>query len=234
MITCNAFKQTYQLVGQGRQPEARAVQALGAITIRDTESRNVRCNCAVLLLHQIESEPRCLLHVSCAPIYGAHLAVHLHVLGVSPFLFPHYPPFYYPPSIPHFPPMSHAYPTSTSSDFQLIFDEALKAYKKRTKTDLLTHPLADRLETCHSASSILEVLQGKVQELNQSQQRNETWARWLDPTVKVLHAFSETLRKGVGLVCLISSTSLRSALLYLFDRPFHRQNPSLLQSVSSF
>ena len=139
------------------------------------------------------------------------------------------------PSIPHSPLMSHTHPTSTSSSsFQLIFDDALIAYKRHTKKDLLTHPLADQLEACKSASSILTVLQEQVQELNQSQRRNETWTRWLDPTVKVLHAFSETLGKGVTLVCLTSSTCLRYALSYLFRRHFHLQNPSLLQSASSF
>ncbi|KAF8494392.1 hypothetical protein F5888DRAFT_655820 [Russula emetica] len=93
--------------------------------------------------------------------------------------------------------MSHTHTTSTLSNFQLIFDNALKAYKRRTKNDLLKHPLADRLEACDSASSILTVLQEQVQELNQSQRSNE---KWLDPTVNVLHAFSETLGEGVGSV----------------------------------
>jgi hypothetical protein len=94
--------------------------------------------------------------------------------------------------------MSHTHPTSTSSNFQLIFDNALKAYKKRTKKDLLTDPLADRLEACNSAGSILTVLREQVQELNESQRNN---TKWLDPTVNVLHAFSETLGEGVGSVC---------------------------------
>src|SRR6267154_1016326 len=102
------------------------------------------------------------------------------------------------------PLMSHTHPTSTSSNFQLIFDDALKAYKRRTKNDLTTHPLAHRLESCDSPSSILTVLQEQVQELNQSQRRNERWTRWLDPTVNVLHAFSENLGDGVTLVCLNS------------------------------
>ena len=89
--------------------------------------------------------------------------------------------------------MSHAHPTSKSSKFQLIFDNALKVYKKRTKNNLLTHPLAGRLEACSSASSILSVLQEQVQELNRSQSSN---AKWLDPTVNVLSAFSETLGEG--------------------------------------
>jgi hypothetical protein len=78
----------------------------------------------------------------------------------------------------------------------------LKAYKKRTKKDLLKHPLADRLETCDSPSSILDVLQEQLQELNESQRGNERLTKWLDPTVKVLHAFSNTLGEGVGLVSI--------------------------------
>ena len=135
------------------------------------------------------------------------------------------------PSIPHFFLMSHTQSTSTSSNFQLIFDNALKAYKMRTKNDLLTHPLAGRLEACDSASSILTILQEQVEEFNQSQRRNERWTRWLDPTVKVLHAFSDTLGEGVALVCL--SFCLICALSYLFGRHFHLQKPSLPQSASS-
>jgi hypothetical protein len=94
--------------------------------------------------------------------------------------------------------MSHTQPTSTPTSFQLIFDSALKTYKKRTNNDLLTHPLAGRLKACNSASSIRTVLQELVQELNESQRSN---GKWLDPTVNVLLAFSETLGEGVGSVC---------------------------------
>ena len=96
------------------------------------------------------------------------------------------------------PLMSHNHSSSSSSNFQLIFDDALKAYKKRTKNDLLKHQLADRLEPCNSASSIHTVLQELVQELNESQRSN---TKWLDPTVNVLLAFSSTLEEGVGSVC---------------------------------
>jgi len=96
------------------------------------------------------------------------------------------------------PLMSHNHSSSTSSNFQLIFDNALKTYKKCAKTDLLKHPLADRLQACDSPSSILTILQEKVQELNESQRSN---SKWLEPTVNVLHTFSETLGQGVGLVC---------------------------------
>src|SRR6267154_2552609 len=116
--------------------------------------------------------------------------------------------------------MSHTHPTSTSPNVPLIFDNALKAYKKRTKNDLLTHPLADRFEACNSASSILTVLREQVQELNKSQRNN---TKWLDPTVNVLHAFSETLRDGVGSVCFRTQICPRSTVSYLFDRYSHLQ-----------
>ena len=96
--------------------------------------------------------------------------------------------------------MSHTHPTSTLSNFQLIFDNALKVYKKRTRNDLLTHPLADRLKACDLPSSILSVLQERVQDLNNSR-RNKEKEKWLDPVVNVLYAFSETLGEDVGSVC---------------------------------
>jgi hypothetical protein len=94
--------------------------------------------------------------------------------------------------------MSHTHPTSTSSIFQPIFDSALKAYEKRTKNDLLTHQLVNRLEPCDSASSILTVIRELVQELNRSQRSSQ---KWLDSTVNVLLAFSATLGESVGSVC---------------------------------
>ena len=139
----------------------------------------------------------CLVRLSMAPISYKY-AVPARLRGVSLFSFPIAHDSTVLPSIHQFPLMSHTHPTSASSNFRLIFDNALKAYKKRTKNDLLTHPLADRFEACDSASSMLNVLQEQVQELNQSQCNN---TKWLDPTVNVVNAFSETLGEGVGSVC---------------------------------
>ena len=98
--------------------------------------------------------------------------------------------------------MSQTRPTSTSSSiFQAIFNNALKTYERRTKKDLLAHPLAAQLQPCDSPSSILNVLQQQVQELNRAQSRNERLTKWLDPTVNVLYTLSETLGEAVSLVC---------------------------------
>jgi hypothetical protein len=108
--------------------------------------------------------------------------------------------------------MSHA---SASTNFQLIFNNTLKAYEKHTKNDLLAHPLAAQLQACQSPSSILLVLQQQVQELNQSR-TNERLTRWLDPTVNVLYAFSATLGEGVGLVSLRDTNSSDICILTFY------------------
>jgi hypothetical protein len=98
--------------------------------------------------------------------------------------------------------MSQVHPTATSSsNFQQIFDNALKAYQRRTKKDLLTHPLAAQLQACNSPSSILAVLQQQVQESNRSQSTDDRLTKWLDPTVNVLCALSDAFGEGASLVC---------------------------------
>ena len=66
-----------------------------------------------------------------------------------------------------------------SSNFQLIVNNALEVYRKRTKNDLL-HPLATELQNCDTPSDILAVLQHEVRGLDQSR-----WTKWLDPTINV-------------------------------------------------
>ena len=98
--------------------------------------------------------------------------------------------------------MSHSHLTAAStSNFQLIFNNALKAYEKRTKKDLLAHPLAAQLQACNSPGDILSILQQQAQGLDRSQSSDQ-WTKWLDPTVNVLYALSGTLGEGVGLVSL--------------------------------
>jgi len=102
-------------------------------------------------------------------------------------------------STPNYLLMSHVQ-SNSSSNFQLIFNNALKAYEKRTKNDLLAHPLAAQLQACDSPTAILALLHRQVQELNQARNSDERLSKWLDPTVNVLYAFSAILGEGVGLV----------------------------------
>jgi len=62
---------------------------------------------------------------------------------------------------------------SLSSNFQFVFDNALKAYQKRTKKNLLAHPLVAQLQACDSPTAILVLLHQQIKELNQSQDSDE-------------------------------------------------------------
>jgi fungal STAND N-terminal Goodbye domain len=112
--------------------------------------------------------------------------------------------------------MSHTRPAAAASspNFQQIFNNALKSYEKRTKNNLLDHPLAAQLQACDSPSAVVLVLQQQVQELNQSRTNNERLTKWLDPTVNVLYSLSGALGEGVGLVCFNTWGHLRSVCSY--------------------
>ena len=90
--------------------------------------------------------------------------------------------------------------SSSSSNFQCIFNASLQAYDNKTKNKLLDHPLAAQLQSCDSPDAILTVLQDLVQKFDKRRTSDERLKNWLDPTVNVLYAFSATLGDGVGLV----------------------------------
>ena len=102
--------------------------------------------------------------------------------------------------------MSDSHPTTTdtaessSTNFQLIFNNALKAYERRTKKDLVAHPFAAELQSCNSPSAILAVLHQQLQGLDRSPSGDDRWTKWLDPMVNVLQTFSDVLGEGVSLV----------------------------------
>ena len=96
--------------------------------------------------------------------------------------------------------MSSTTSISPIANFQLIFSTALKAYERRTKTDILAHPLASQLQACNSPASILDVLRGQVDDIDQARRRDERLTKWLNPTINVLLAFSATVGEGVSLV----------------------------------
>ena len=112
--------------------------------------------------------------------------------------------------------------TASPCNSQLIIDNALEVYKKRTRNDLLSHPLAAQLEACTSPSDILAVLQQQVQGPDQPRSGDEQWTKWLDPIANVLFAFSARLGTYDSLVCppidIRSYANLTSALSYSFSR----------------
>ncbi|SRR6266404_3593796 len=89
--------------------------------------------------------------------------------------------------------------TASSSSFNEIFEKSLKAYKIKTKQDLISHPLAVQLQACKSPAAILTVLQDQVNQFEQARSGEERLRRWLNPTINVLFTFSATLGAGVSL-----------------------------------
>lgn len=100
--------------------------------------------------------------------------------------------------------MSHTQPIpSPTFGYIRLFDmrKALLAYQEMTGLDLLAHPLAGKLAACKSPAAIVHLLS----QLNQPRNHDEMLSKWLDPTVKVLCAFSAALEEGgVSVVCLIT------------------------------
>ena len=89
--------------------------------------------------------------------------------------------------------------TTSTSNYQYIFDNAIEAYKKKTKKDLRSHPLLDKLQDCDSPDAVLKLLYEQIPGLDQSRGTDDNLTRWLDPTVNVLCTFSGVVGGGIGL-----------------------------------
>ena len=96
--------------------------------------------------------------------------------------------------------------TTSSSNYQSIFDNAILAYKKKTKKDLRSHPFLDKLQNCHSPDAVLSILYEQIPGFDQSRGTDDKLTKWLNPTVNVLCTFSEVIGGGS---CLASPEGFR-------------------------
>ena len=93
--------------------------------------------------------------------------------------------------------------SSATLNYQLIFDNALEVYKKKTNKELRSHPLLPKLQACNSPNAVLTVLREQIPTFDQSHSTsgtNDKLTNWLNSTVNVLYSFSETIGAGIGLV----------------------------------
>ncbi|KAN0133861.1 hypothetical protein V8E53_008293 [Lactarius tabidus] len=90
--------------------------------------------------------------------------------------------------------------TVSSSNFNAIFEKAIKEYTKKTKQDLTAHPLTTQLKACDSPAAIVTILQDQIDQFRRSHRGDERLQKWLNPTINVLYAFSATLGQGVGMI----------------------------------
>jgi hypothetical protein len=81
-----------------------------------------------------------------------------------------------------------------------IFNAALETYNRKTKKDLISHPLLPSLQSCDLPEAVLTVLQKQVPAFNEPQSSDDGLTKWVTPTVNVIYSFSETIGQGVGLV----------------------------------
>src|SRR6266404_6261090 len=101
--------------------------------------------------------------------------------------------------------------TASSSNFKVIFEAAIDTYKRKTKQDIIAHPLATQLRACDSPAAIRNLLRDQVDKFNQFRGNgDERLQKWLIPTINVLYAFSVPLGEGIGLVS--ANQSYRLAL----------------------
>jgi hypothetical protein len=90
-----------------------------------------------------------------------------------------------------------------TSNYQVIFDNALEAYKKKTKKELRSHPLLPKLQACNSPDAVLTVLREQIPAFDQSHSTsgtNDKLTNWLNPTVNVLFSFSGAIGAGISMV----------------------------------
>ena len=100
--------------------------------------------------------------------------------------------------------MSTSTSTVSFSQFQDLFDAALREYSQKTGKDIATDPLTTSLRTCSSSDAVLGILQEQAHAFNQF--RNGDWKvqlmRRLKPTVDILLRLSTSgaFGAGIGLV----------------------------------
>jgi hypothetical protein len=131
----------------------------------------------------------------------------------------------------------YPYPQTTAPPSpRNIFLDALSSYRKQTKIDISEHPLLPKLQNCNTPDMILSVLRVHARNFFRG---NEVSRLWLATTVDVLHAFSFTLGRHVGIVNITQAHILSPSFLthvYSYSHPlmlFLLPSVSFSKSVSS-
>jgi hypothetical protein len=92
---------------------------------------------------------------------------------------------------------------SASSHLKVLFDAALQDYETQTGIALVKHPLAERLQECHSVDSITAVLHEQTQAFNEFRGKEKV-IKLLKNAVSVLYKLSACakLAEVIGVVHL--------------------------------
>ena len=98
--------------------------------------------------------------------------------------------------------------STSTNNFNAIFNAACTEYQSVTGNPLATHPFAAKLNTCGSPKAVSDLLRTQAQALNKFRKADEKLMAWLDPIVHILFTFSATLGEGIGLVSYLDSFSM--------------------------
>ena len=85
-------------------------------------------------------------------------------------------------------------------NFTAIFSAAIVEYQTLNGKPLDAHPFATQLNTCQNPEAVLNLLRTQAQAFSKFRKGDEKLMSWLDPTIYILSAFSDTLGEGISLV----------------------------------
>ena len=94
----------------------------------------------------------------------------------------------------------NSHEVALSSDYELIFANALQVYKEKTGKDLASDPLLRRLKTCNTPDSVLALLKQQISGFDGSGNSDVRLTNWVNPAVNVLCTFAATIGGAVSLV----------------------------------
>ena len=120
--------------------------------------------------------------------------------------------------MPSRPVRSSSCPSISLSPFHLSFSKAILTYNKRTKNNLLFHPLASLFQSCSDPALALSLLQRHAQVFSQPRISDEQLKSLLNPTLIGLFVISSSYDEGVGLVipdvCFFSTCILLNGIFF--------------------
>ena len=102
--------------------------------------------------------------------------------------------------------------TPSSTNFQSVLDAAFENYINQTGVDINKHPSAEKLQNCHSAEDVIQLLSEGETEFKDYRDKYRNLVDHLRPVVKTVytlsgilgHAFPPTRGVFVGINILLS------------------------------
>ena len=85
---------------------------------------------------------------------------------------------------------------SESSHFQELFDAAFRDYENQTGEPLADHPLAEKLQSCHSVESVTAVLREQTEASSEIRGKDKV-LKPLKNVLSVLHKLSSAPDLGL-------------------------------------